>query len=80
VAVSARLTSPQPVQGATVQAQIAGGAGTDLIFLSADGQGGFAGQWMPETAGEYTVEVMATGLNDAGQPFERLGVLGVSVR
>jgi hypothetical protein len=80
VAVSARLTSPQPVQGATVQAQIAGGAGTDLIFLSADGQGGFAGQWTPETAGEYTVEVMATGLNDAGQPFERLGVLGVSVR
>jgi len=48
----------------------------------ADGAAGdnvFAATWTPEVTGEFTVQVMATGTDAAGNPFERLSVLGVSV-
>lgn len=35
--------------------------------------------WNPVAAGEYTVVVQAEGRDGAGNPFERLSVLGVSV-
>ncbi len=60
----------------------------EAVPLFDDGQHGdgaagdsvFAATWTPEISGEITVhQVMATGTNAAGNPFERLSVLGVSV-
>ncbi len=46
----------------------------------AAGDGIFAATWRPATAGEYTAVISATGKDGAGNPFERLAVIGVQAQ
>jgi len=46
----------------------------------AAGDDTFGGVWRAGEAGEYTVVIVATGTNSAGNSFERLSVMGVEVR
>jgi len=89
VTLRAQIESADVPQAVAVQAELfAGPANTrETVILFDDGQHAdgaagdnvFAATWTPEVTGEFTVQVMATGTDAAGNPFERLSVLGVSV-
>ncbi|MCU0507580.1 MAG: alpha/beta fold hydrolase [Anaerolineae bacterium] len=76
--LTARLSGPQPPQQVSLQARISGPADESTVLpLQRDGDA-FAATWTPGAAGEYTIVVEATGLDAAGNLFERLAVLGAS--
>lgn len=90
VTVRARLESAERPQAAAARAEVAvGSAGErEPVELFDDGQhddgaagdGESAGTWTAQGPGEVTIQVSATGTDAAGNPFERLTVLGASVR
>jgi len=89
VTLRAQVESADAPQAVAVQAEVFADAADarETVSLFDDGQHGdgaagdniFAATWTPSAAGEFTVQVMATGTDAAGNPFERLAVLGVSV-
>ncbi len=89
VTLRAQIESADAPQAVVVQAEVFADPADarEAVPLFDDGQHGdgaagdnvFAATWTPEISGEITVQVMATGTDAAGNPFERLSVLGVSV-
>jgi hypothetical protein len=79
VRLTAQLSGTQPPQEAAARARIASATGdTTTLDLAPDGDG-FSATWTPDGAGEYTIAIEVTGTDGAGNPFERLAVLGASV-
>lgn len=87
--ITARMQAEAPLRSMTATATVAGpdGEGVTVELLDdgahadgAAGDGVFGGTWTPGSAGEYTVQVAARGEDGAGNPFERLAVLGAAVR
>jgi pimeloyl-ACP methyl ester carboxylesterase len=76
-AVAARALLPGPIVGEFETVELLDDGQHDD---GAAGDGVFAETWTPTRAGEVSVQVTATGNDAAGNPFERLAVLGVSVR
>jgi pimeloyl-ACP methyl ester carboxylesterase len=77
--LTARLSGPQPPQEVALQARISGATG-DTVVLPLEPEGdAFSATWTPPASGEYTIVVEAAGVDEAGNPFERLSVLGASV-
>lgn len=90
VTVLARLESAGALQATSALALASTGprANEVVVDLFDDGRhedgaaddGLFSGTWTPTAGGEHTVQVIATGTDAIGNPFERLSLLGVSVR
>jgi pimeloyl-ACP methyl ester carboxylesterase len=82
VALRARLDAPQPPARVAAQARIIGPAGETSVLPLARATDGvsFAETWTPAANGEYTIVIEVTGADAAGNLFERLSVLGASVR
>jgi pimeloyl-ACP methyl ester carboxylesterase len=80
--ISARLVGPEPLAQATAQARITGPSG-DVVVVPlaplATAGAAFAEAWTPGASGEYTIAIEVTGVDAAGNVFERLSVLGASV-
>lgn len=77
--ITSRLTAAQPPQQASARARILGPAGEPVVLPLAQAGETYAATWTPAAPGEYTIVVEVTGIDAAGNPFERLSVLGASV-
>ncbi len=81
VSITAGLSGPGPLQGVTMRALIRDAAlraEPDVVDLQQQGDQ-YTDSWTPPAAGEYTIVVRAGGSDNAGNPFERMVVLGASI-
>jgi hypothetical protein len=80
IRLAATLSAPVAPQGVSVTAQVRDAAGGEPMVIDLPAEGaGYGASWTPSAPGEYTIVIQATGADAAGNPFERLAVLGASV-
>ena len=83
VTLRAQLQAPAPAQDVRAVAQVRlEGSGTEPIEvpLVAGEDGAYAAEFTPDQPGDWTALVAITGRDAAGNPFERLSVLGFLAR
>jgi pimeloyl-ACP methyl ester carboxylesterase len=79
VRLSAQLSAAQPPSEVSARARIVGPQGDATTVELAEEGAAFAATWTPTAEGEYTITIEVTGLDAAGNKFERLSVLGAVV-